>query len=1225
MTGEEKKYDVFISYSHEDSIIAQGICGYLESNKIRCFIDYRDLPKGPSWSKLLPSAIRNSRLMLAVFSQDFNRSDETDSEITIASNRKIPILVFRITDDDFDGTKEYYLTKSNWIEAFPEPEKNFGELYRNICVLLGIKQEGGPTSVAPPVVETRSYSAEEDLVRRGLEEMSKLDGDREMAVFLFRKAAKNGYPMAEYLLGKAFYEGDGIPHSLEQAMHWFGLAAEHGNAKAMYFLAKIYRYGVGVERNVMKALDLYTRAAEQGNGLAMKDLGNVFQTGELGVEDEERSKAYYRDAFETLYDLALGENDAEAQNTLANSYLDGEGVEKSYDYAVKMFQRAMANGYAAGYNGLGICYNSGYGVVADIEKGFEFQLTAAKLGSTIAMNNIAYSYEEGEGTEKNIEEAKRWRRRSADCGNPSAMTKIANNYYYENDLCEKDLHKAQKWYERAIAAGSLEAKFFLGWMYENHDIDVPDADERAFTLYKQAAVGGYILGYYYVGQCYYVGRGTEENDVEALRWYLKLAEVYEEMRSKDEYHFTTPMGAGFVHILDFEGLEGAFAQAFKNMAWIYRKSNTVEHNEEQALKWEGYARILDPESVDEQTNSVNSEELENQARGGAVNALEQLLDIYASNPEKLEEWSTFAIKNKMYVQQRDESKGIDHLALVFRYAKTEPREYRAYLLGALAYARENDAFINHYTLYNALCAEHKNGTITLSDDDLKFIRKDANGLIDDFFFAGYLRRRKDYFDLLFPDYREEPILRGDFLNERNFKLFYAAHTCYSGDNMVDNMGVAEMFSPMNDKALKEAIVAADQLKAIKGGELFRIMNQFTYAYNFLCNEHSNIRKVHIDKLNNDMVLPIPMPEQMQTIAMQVMKALISVRELFGENWNEIINTTELDKLLDFAEVMTHDDTLQLLLIEYVEVQIELDNYFPYIENLQNKYLNNDRQGIADELNAYVKVLDDLSIAHSLPHFTADNIPEGSIANEADTEETSTAQGDTMTTQRETEIGDEYFYGQKGKTQDYAEAVKWYRKAAEKGYAYAQYSLAYCYDKGLGVAANAEEAFKWYLKSAQQDYTSSQCSVGLAYETGEGVAKDLEQAVMWYRKAAERGYAAAQCNLGFCYCNGIGVEQNYELAFEWYSKAAGQGQARAQDLLGDCYYFGHGTTKNLDEAFRWFEKSAEQDYIFGLYDLAWCYEKGEGTSVDITKAKEFYKKAAAKGHKKSKEALERLNG
>ena len=135
-----KKYDVFISYSHADKTIAKGICKYLDSQKISYFIDDKDIPKGVSHSQFISRSICQSRLLLAVFSKDYNSSEETDNEIMVASRRHIPILVFRITEDDYDGTKEYYLIKSNRIDAFPEPEKYFSNLYNSICLLMGDKK-----------------------------------------------------------------------------------------------------------------------------------------------------------------------------------------------------------------------------------------------------------------------------------------------------------------------------------------------------------------------------------------------------------------------------------------------------------------------------------------------------------------------------------------------------------------------------------------------------------------------------------------------------------------------------------------------------------------------------------------------------------------------------------------------------------------------------------------------------------------------------------------------------------------------------------------------------------------------------------------------------------------------------------------------------------------------------------------------------------------------------
>ena len=50
---------------------------------------------------------------------------------------------------------------------------------------------------------------------------------------------------------------------------------------------------------------------------------------------------------------------------------------------------------------------------------------------------------------------------------------------------------------------------------------------------------------------------------------------------------------------------------------------------------------------------------------------------------------------------------------------------------------------------------------------------------------------------------------------------------------------------------------------------------------------------------------------------------------------------------------------------------------------------------------------------------------------------------------------------KGVPQDYAEAMKWYRLAAEQGHAYAPYYLGQMYRKGKGVPQDYAIAHMWY--------------------------------------------------------------------------------------------------------------------------------------------------------------------
>jgi TPR repeat protein len=60
----------------------------------------------------------------------------------------------------------------------------------------------------------------------------------------------------------------------------------------------------------------------------------------------------------------------------------------------------------------------------------------------------------------------------------------------------------------------------------------------------------------------------------------------------------------------------------------------------------------------------------------------------------------------------------------------------------------------------------------------------------------------------------------------------------------------------------------------------------------------------------------------------------------------------------------------------------------------------------------------------------------------------------------------YYFGYDVR-QDFAEALTWYRKAANQGFATAQYSLGNMYRDGKGVRQSAVEAHKWYSLAAVQ--------------------------------------------------------------------------------------------------------------------------------------------------------------
>jgi S1-C subfamily serine protease len=174
------------------------------------------------------------------------------------------------------------------------------------------------------------------------------------------------------------------------------------------------------------------------------------------------------------------------------------------------------------------------------------------------------------------------------------------------------------------------------------------------------------------------------------------------------------------------------------------------------------------------------------------------------------------------------------------------------------------------------------------------------------------------------------------------------------------------------------------------------------------------------------------------------------------------------------------------------------------------------------------------------------------------------------------LGGAFVYGNLGVAQDFVEAVKWYRKAAEQNLAQAQYALGLCYAGGLGVAKDEVEAVKWYRKAAEQNHAWAQTMLGSCYAGGLGVAKDEVEAVKWYRKAAEQNFAGAQEALGSHYAGGLGVAKDEVEAAKWFRKAAEQGfSSYAQNNLGIRYETGNGVAKDYVEAYKWLNLASAQ--------------------------------------------------
>ena len=210
-----------------------------------------------------------------------------------------------------------------------------------------------------------------------------------------------------------------------------------------------------------------------------------------------------------------------------------------------------------------------------------------------------------------------------------------------------------------------------------------------------------------------------------------------------------------------------------------------------------------------------------------------------------------------------------------------------------------------------------------------------------------------------------------------------------------------------------------------------------------------------------------------------------------------------------------------------------------------------------------------------------------------------------------------------KTQKYAEAMQWYRKAADAGDATAMDNLGSMYENGKGTAQDYAEAMQWYRKAADAGNATAMNNLGSMYEDGKGAAQDYAEAMQWYRKAADAGNVTAMVHLGYMYDHGEGVEQNYAEAMKWYHKAAEKGYARAMNILGYMYRNGLGVEQDYAEAMKWYHKAAEKGYARAMNTLGHMYRNGKGIEQDYATAMKWYRKAAEAGVDNANVAIKNL--
>ena len=205
--------------------------------------------------------------------------------------------------------------------------------------------------------------------------------------------------------------------------------------------------------------------------------------------------------------------------------------------------------------------------------------------------------------------------------------------------------------------------------------------------------------------------------------------------------------------------------------------------------------------------------------------------------------------------------------------------------------------------------------------------------------------------------------------------------------------------------------------------------------------------------------------------------------------------------------------------------------------------------------------------------------------------------------------------------DYSKGIEWLQKAAFKGSAYAQFTLAQLYENGLKnkqgdmvIKPDPQQADGMYFIAAADGNGLAQYRLAEMLvrkkQTEVSVAAKQSRAVLiksLYQGALSNGVMEAALPLAFF--NAMDSDKaKQSSAFKVATQEARAGQENAALLLGLMYDRGIGVEASQSDALSWYQKAGKNsvsDFILGTY-----YSLGIGVSQDKVKGQDLLQQSAA---------------
>ncbi|KAI7906500.1 uncharacterized protein BX663DRAFT_548675 [Cokeromyces recurvatus] len=381
--------------------------------------------------------------------------------------------------------------------------------------------------------------------------------DNAKAFYYLERAAKSGYPDAQYLIGMMYRDGK-VPSTTrssprmysngdtistrhkKEAFRWIRRAALQDMHTAITQMANFYEEGVGCPVNYSLAEEYYEIAVSKPG----KHLPSAQQTYARFLH----KNGHYQRALD-MYLYASGMKQSllntyppsdiisrTAKRMVALFYLDEKDTttpfkpKEAFDILTSLTHLPGSDADAEYW--IAVCHEEGVGdiIPKNLSLAYKHYVISANLGSSDSQFQVGHMLCKGIGVKEDRMAAFEWLQKSAEKNNPKALYYIGIYYYNGYDSIKCNYDKACYYFKRAAELGHTESMVSYAQICQEklkNSISKLSASEietlRSDSLkwYSRAAKENHITGLRELGRLY----GAKGEFKTSMEFYVKAANL----------------------------------------------------------------------------------------------------------------------------------------------------------------------------------------------------------------------------------------------------------------------------------------------------------------------------------------------------------------------------------------------------------------------------------------------------------------------------------------------------------------------------------------------------------------------------------------------------------------------------------------------------------------------------------------------------------------------------